>query len=172
VTADLAVIAGEEILRQAQTGRISGHVWINLAPKETAHGRIALAAMVIAASETQLGPVQVVTLLGEILTANEISVTATLSMANINRGGVAAMDESTTNGIGPDVGKMATASARPIEFAAIGAATGTGTIFPSTAVGKAATGTATMTTGTTGAIGIIGTVTVRGIGGAGPQLPC
>ena len=103
-------------------------------------------------------------MVGETLAATEISVTASLSMANINRGGGAATDESAINAIGPDVGKMATALAPPIRFETIGAAIKT--------AGKVTTVTATMATGTTGVIGIIGTVVIRGFGGAGPQLPC
>ena len=49
-------------------------------------------------------------MVGEILAATEISVTASLSMVNINRGGGAATDESAINAIGPDVGTMVTAS--------------------------------------------------------------
>src|SRR4029078_2877780 len=110
--------------------------------------------------------------LGATLPPTEISATANLSMANINRGSRAAMDESAINAIGQDVGKMVTASARPTRFATIGAATGPTTISHSTTVGTAATGTVIITTGTTGAIGIIGTVMVQGFGGAGPPLPC
>ena len=97
-------------------------------------------AVAIVASAMQLGPVQVATLLGEIFAATETSVTAILSTTNINRGGKvrheAAKAKSATNAIGPDVGKMATASLPPIRFETIGVAIGTMMMFPSTAVGK------------------------------------
>ena len=115
-------------------------------------------------------------MLGEILAGTETSVTATLSQANINRGGTvlhkAAMDKVATNATGPDVGKTATASLPPIGFETIGAATGTKMTLPSIAVGRVTAGAVAMTTGTIGAIGIIGMVVVHGIGGAGPQRHC
>src|SRR5262245_1788137 len=108
-----------------RASRISGHVSTNLASKVTAHGRNASAAVATDASATQLGPAQVATLLGEILATTEISVTAILSTANINRGGEAAMVAAATNAIGPDVGKTATASLPVIRFETIGVANGT-----------------------------------------------
>src|SRR5262245_44735278 len=99
---------------------------MNLVPKATVHGRIISVAAVIAGSGTQLGLIQVATLLGEISPATVTSVTATLSMANISRGGKvaheAATDESVTNAIGPDVGRMATALAPRTGFETIGEA--------------------------------------------------